>query len=208
MMGCGNTPESSIALAILAAGAALRFGGGKLEVVIAGEKVGLITACRLQPFAFGARYAICNPGDKALAEGFGALGFDLIANAQPDLGLGHSVSLAAQAADIAGMAGLLICLADMPNITLGHIEAMIAAFGERTIASTTGSTAMPPALFPRSLFPTLITLTGDAGARTLLADAAKIEADGWTLADIDTREDLARISAGYQPPTAPSQDPS
>jgi molybdenum cofactor cytidylyltransferase len=208
MMDCGKGQEKTIVLAILAAGSASRFGGGKLEAMISGERLGLITARRLQGFDFGAYYAVCNPADKVLTEGFALLGFELIANAQPDLGLGHSVSLAAQAADSAGMAGLLICLADMPNITAAHIEAMIAAYGDHTIASSAGGATMPPALFPRSLFPRLMALTGDAGARTLLADAILIKADASTLADVDTVEDLARVSAGYRLPTAPCPDPS
>jgi molybdenum cofactor cytidylyltransferase len=204
-MVCGN-----IALTMLAAGRGARFGGRKLEAMIDGAMIGTMTAARLSRLDFGVRFVVADPAHTALIAQFSALGFAPIANDQPDAGLSRSVSLAAQAALATNADGLLICLADMPNVSVAHITAMIDAFGDapRAIASSVQGVAMPPALFPKAHFPTLAMLSGDAGAKTLLADAMLIPADTWSMADVDTVEDLEALSRSYQPSKAQSQDPS
>ncbi len=196
---------AKIALVMLAAGAASRFGGRKLEALLGGEMVGTMTAKRLLSLNFVEKFAVCDPADTALIAAFDALGFTLLPNDQPALGLSHSISIAAQVADVDA---LLICLADMPNVPLSHIQALLDAFDGQIIASVCNGVAMPPALFPRSQFAALIALSGADGARALLTDATTIEADAWSLADIDTREDLDEISRSYQPSKAHTPYPS
>lgn len=204
-MGCGN-----IALAILAAGRGTRFGGRKLEAIIHGRMIGTMTAARLAMLDFGARIVVANPEHAALIDQFAAIGFTAIANDKSDAGLSCSVRLAAQAAQNCDADALLICLADMPNVSAEHIMAMLDAFEDapRVIASSVQGTAMPPALFPHTDFPRLTTLTGGAGARALLAGAMLIEANPWSMADVDTVEDLAAITRSYRPSKAPCRDPS
>ncbi len=205
MMGYGN-----ITLAVLAAGRGARFGGRKLEAMIDGVMIGTMTAARLGPLDFGARFVVADPADTALVEAFAALGFTVVANDQPDAGLSRSVSLAAQAAQSSDAEALLICLADMPNVPSEHITEMARAFGvsPHVIASAVGGVAMPPALFPRSQFPRLAALSGGEGAKPMLAGATLIEAEAWSMADVDTPEDLAAISRAYRPSKAQPQDPS
>jgi molybdenum cofactor cytidylyltransferase len=202
MTACGN-----ITLAILAAGRASRFGGRKLEAMIDGVMIGTMTAAQLAEFDFRTRLVVADPVHTDLIEAFAALGFTLIANDQPEAGLSRSVSLAAQHSDADA---LLICLADMPNVPSQHIAAMMCAFGDapRVIASSVQGIAMPPALFPRADFTRLAALSGVEGAKALLADATLIEADPWLMADVDTPEDLTRISRLYPPAKAPCPDPS
>ena len=199
---------AKIALVMLAAGAASRFGRRKLEALLGGEMVGTITAKRLLPLNFVEKFVVCDPADTILIAGFDALGFVSLPNDQPALGLSHSISIAAQGADIADIDGLLICLADMPNVPLSHIQALLDAFDDQIIASSCNGVAMPPALFPRSQFAALIALSGAEGARALLTHATTIEADAWSLADIDTREDLDEISRSYRPSKAHTPYPS
>jgi molybdenum cofactor cytidylyltransferase len=203
-MVCGN-----ITFAMLAAGRGSRFGGRKLEVMIEGAMLGTLTANRLGAFDFGARVVVVDPAHTALIGAFAALGFKSVANDQSDLGLSHSVGLATKAAQENGADGLLICLADMPNISNGHIAAMLHAFADtpRIIASSVQAIAMPPALFPGAHFATLTALSGGLGAKALLADAMLIEADPWSMLDVDTPEDLAVVSRSYPPAKAPCQDP-
>ena len=205
MTDCGN-----IALAVLAAGRGSRFGGRKLEAVIDGVMIGTMTAARLAALDFGARFVVANPAHTALIEAFVALGFTAIANDQPDAGLSRSVSLAAQAAQNGDADALLICLADMPNVPAQHITAMANAFGDATriIASSVQGAAMPPALFPRAHFARLAALTGGGGAKPMLAGATLIEADAWSMADVDTVDDLAAITRSYRPSKAQPRDPS
>lgn len=204
-MDCGN-----VALAILAAGQGSRFGGRKLEATINDQMIGTMTAARLGGFDFSARLVVVDPAHIALINQFAALGFTAIANDQTDAGLSRSVSLAAQSAQDSDADALLICLADMPNITSEHIAAMARAFGDapQVIASSVQCIAMPPALFPRADFARLAALSGGEGAKPMLAGAMLIEADTWSMADVDTVEDLAAITRLYRPSKAQPQDPS
>ena len=201
---------ANIALAILAAGRGSRFGGRKLEAVIDDVMIGTMTAARLATLDFGARFVVANPAHTALIEAFVALGFTAIANDQPHAGLSRSVSLAAQAAQNGDADALLICLADMPNVPAQHITAMANAFGDgtRVIASSVQRAAMPPVLFPRAHFARLAALSGSEGAKALLAGATLIEADAWSMADVDTVDDLAALTRLYRPSKARPQDPS
>jgi molybdenum cofactor cytidylyltransferase len=201
--------DPNIALAILAAGRGSRFGGRKLEAMLDGQMIGTMTARRLGGLGFSTRLVVSDPAHKSLIDQFVALDFALIANDQPGMGLARSVSLAAQAAQNSDAAALLICLADMLNVPPEHIMAMIEARGDgaRVIASSVQGTPMPPALFPRAHFPRLAALSGADGAKPLLTDAILIEADAWSMADIDTPEDLAALTRSYRPSKARPQDP-
>jgi molybdenum cofactor cytidylyltransferase len=200
----------SITLAILAAGRASRFGGRKLEAMLDGQMIGTMTARRLGGLSFGARLMVADPTHKSLIDQFAALDFTLIANDQPSMGLSRSVSLAAQVAQKADADALLICLADMPNVSPQHIIGMIEAGGDgtRVISSSVQGVPMPPALFPRAHFARLTALSGGEGAKALLANAILIEADAWSMRDVDTPEDLAAISRAYPPAKAQCPDPS
>jgi molybdenum cofactor cytidylyltransferase len=205
MTDCAN-----IALAVLAAGRASRFGGRKLEAMIDGAMIGTMTAARLAGIDFSARLVVADPAHTVLINAFAALGFRVVVNDQPEAGLSRSVSLAAQAAQKSDADALLICLADMPNVPTEHITAMACAFADspRVIASATQGVAMPPALFPRSHFPRLAALSVGEGAKPLIAGATLIDAEAWLMADVDTPEDLAAITRLYRPSKAQHPDPS
>lgn len=98
---------------------------------------------------------------------------------------------------------VLILLADQPrvsastlqNIVENYLEAQISPVVDRAIACVypNGSPGVP-ALFPKSHFPQLKTLTGDLGAKPLLGEAILVElAMQDALLDVDTREDILRL---------------
>jgi molybdenum cofactor cytidylyltransferase len=185
---------ANIAVALLAAGQGERFGGDKLSADLGGVQLGLRAVHMLSDMGFGWQFAICGA---SFTGSLKEAGFDPIINDQPQLGQSHSLHLAIAAAEQTSAEALLVCLADMPLIYAGHITAIIQESKSRDgiIASSNGTTAMPPALFPRSYWPALLETTGDAGARGFLKDAAQIYAPPETLIDIDTREDLAAACA-------------
>lgn len=180
---------------LLAAGAGSRFGGRKGEAMLAGKMVAEHAAKPLAAMNFSGSYAVCDPGHTALCIGLEALGFTLIANHRPDLGLSHSLSLAAQMALQVRADALMICLADMPFVTRAHLDALVRTFGEgdhtNCVTSIAGTVRMPPAIFPKSHFPALADLSGDSGARAFLRNAVAVAVDADMLADIDTPDDLA-----------------
>ena len=179
-----------VAIVLLAAGNARRFGADKLMVDFEGAPLGARVAHELARIAAAAHFAVCQP-DAPIAAHYQRLGFDIVDNPNPGIGLSGSLHLAVEAALRTDAQALLIALADMPFVQTAHVEALIAACTANVVASFDGHQPMPPAIFPRSHWPDLLATAGDAGARHILAHAEKLTAPAGTLCDIDTADDLA-----------------
>ncbi|MGZ3171606.1 MAG: nucleotidyltransferase family protein [Croceibacterium sp.] len=180
----------NLAIALLAAGGATRFGGGKLDADCAGRPLG----------RWALEAALAVPHDR-LAVVVGdpvpefARGCELLVNDKAADGLGTSAALAARWA--AGSDALLIMLADMPLVSLSTLGKLADAKGPAAVAYP-GDRAGAPACFPAALFPALEALTGDSGAAQVLRGLASvrlIEAPADELRDVDRPEDLAEVAA-------------
>lgn len=179
-----------VAIVLLAAGNARRFGADKLMADFEGAPLGLRAAHELAGIEAAAHFAVCQP-DAIIAAHYTRLGFDIVDNPNPGIGLSGSLHLAVEAALRTDAQALLIALADMPFVQATHVETLIAACSDNVVASFDGHQPMPPAIFPRSHWPDLLATVGDAGARHILAGAEKIATPAGTLCDIDTADDLA-----------------
>ncbi|MEX0799972.1 MAG: nucleotidyltransferase family protein [Dehalococcoidia bacterium] len=103
-----------------------------------------------------------------------------------------------------------VLLGDQPGVSAELIDRVVAAYraGGRPVArpvyTTSGSRTVPghPVVLSRAVWPEVEKLTGDQGARALLArhDDWLLEApiEGEPPPDIDTREDYRRAAAGYR----------
>ena len=100
-------------------------------------------------------------------------------------GMGTSLARGIQAFDTVASVILMTC--DMPAVTADHLLALQAT-GEVT-ASSYAERRGVPAYFPQTVFPELLRVTGDAGARDLLRSASFVALPGGEL-DIDTTEEL------------------
>jgi molybdenum cofactor cytidylyltransferase len=100
---------------------------------------------------------------------------------------GMSSSLARGMESLQDSSGVTIMTCDMLAITAKHLRALRTA-GEVTASSYAGRNGVP-AYFPQALFPELLKLYGDMGARELLRSAKSVELAGGEL-DIDTADDL------------------
>jgi molybdenum cofactor cytidylyltransferase len=101
-----------------------------------------------------------------------------------------------------GVAGALVCLADMPRVRAEHVGALLEAFDP----DRGGSICVPvhagrrghPVLFAARHFAELLQLSGDRGARALLEarpDVVRevpVDDDG-VLVDIDTPEEFQAL---------------
>jgi CTP:molybdopterin cytidylyltransferase MocA len=88
-------------------------------------------------------------------------------------------------------------LADMPLVSVGTLQALVAAGGPAAVAYPGGKPGAP-ACFPAALFPALAALTGDSGAAHVLrglADVTMVETAPEELRDVDRPEDLADVEA-------------
>ena len=196
---------AEIAAIILAAGQASRYraGGGmeasKLIAVIDG--VPMVRLVAQATLASHARPVIAVTGHarEVVAAALGGLDIGFAHN--PLYADGMASSLRAGIAALPPEAtGAVILLADMPRVTAAVIDALIAALA----ANPDALAAVPvfegrrgnPVALARALFPSIKTLTGDQGARRLLAEGKVIEvavADNAVTLDIDTPEALAAL---------------
>ena len=181
---------------LLAAGIASRFGSNKLEAMLGDDMLGLHAARTLAGIGCNGLFAVHDPANAKLASGLQSNGFTLLDNDIPHVGLSHSLALAALAATASEADAMLVCLADMPSVSTRHLLALIDAHRQhpdRIITSATATQRSPPALFPRTAWPMLATLTGDAGARQFLHHAIVVQTHAAELIDIDSCDDLARL---------------
>jgi molybdenum cofactor cytidylyltransferase len=180
------------AVVLLAAGLSRRYGAvGKLVANYRGKPLALHIADTLNAIALSQRIAICRSGDDDLAALLRGRGFTVVLN--PDTARGMSSSLALGIEGVAAADAALICLADMPNVSVAHLNALIdASRNDTTVASATqGGPPTPPAIFPKTRYPELLALEGDKGARALLGNAQLVLASAEELADFDTPQDFS-----------------
>jgi molybdenum cofactor cytidylyltransferase len=97
--------------------------------------------------------------------------------------------------------GAMVLLCDQPGLTAEHLRRLLDAYTakpSRIAASRYAGRTGVPAIFPDALFPALLELRGDKGARALLqqSEAAvdAIDFPGGEL-DLDSPEDLQRLQA-------------
>ncbi len=130
-------------------------------------------------------------------------GLDARPVANPDFAQGLSTSLKAGIATVpAGCDGALVLLGDMPRIEASHLDRLIGAFAPGAIVVPVHQGRQGnPVLWPCALFPEIMQLEGDAGAKRLLAahrDAVReVEmGTGAIFADVDTPAELQRLRDG------------
>jgi molybdenum cofactor cytidylyltransferase len=114
---------------------------------------------------------------------------DVLVISNPDWARGMGTSLSRGVREFENVPGILVMTCDMPAVTPDHLR-MLAASGAVTASSYSGRTGVP-AYFPTDLFPSLLTVTGDGGAKDLLRSAHRIDLHDGEF-DVDTTEDLAQ----------------
>jgi molybdenum cofactor cytidylyltransferase len=98
--------------------------------------------------------------------------------------------------------GLILMVCDQPYVSATLLNELLATHyntGKPIVTSGYAGTVGPPTFFHRSIFPELLQLKGDAGARSVLnkhLDEVEIVSFPQGRLDIDTEEDYQRLSAG------------
>ena len=180
------------ALVLLAAGRSQRFGTvDKLIEPFLGRPLALHVTTALEAIPFARRIVVKNGTELD----FGALGYHVIHNQEPDRGLIHSAKLGIELLGDDGIEAVLFALADMPRVTAGHIHYMLdAADGpDAVVASSNGIRPCPPVLFGAGQFDALRALDGDQDARALVQSGKHVVASPAELIDIDTPEELEKL---------------
>ncbi|HXV22974.1 MAG TPA: molybdopterin-binding/glycosyltransferase family 2 protein [Alphaproteobacteria bacterium] len=194
--------EPKVAAIVLAAGRSSRMGHNKLMARVDGAPLLLRTvdaalASRARPIV-----VVTGHESERVRAALGDRPVRLVHN--PDYEKGLSTSLRC------GLAALppeseaaIVCLGDMPRIRAGLLDKFIQAFnpveGRAICVPVWQGKRGNPVLWSRQLFAEMANLTGDTGAKHLLAEHPELvveipaEDDG-ILADVDTPEALAALS--------------
>lgn len=179
--------------ATLAAGLARRFGGDKLSQQFGGGSVLGAALAPLDGFDWLERGVVVQAGRDVPGM--------RIVNPAPERGMGHSLALAARAAEEARADFLLVTLGDMPRLRAASLGRLLQACPDRDDALAAlvvrGGPPGPPAVFGKSWFRQLGLEGGDTGARDVLRDPANspvlVDLPADEAADIDTPADLRRL---------------
>jgi molybdenum cofactor cytidylyltransferase len=189
-----------IACLVLAAGRSSRMAPRNKLLEPVGDE-NMVRRVAATAVASGAEPVIVVTGHEAASVAASLRGLDVTTVANPDYADGLSTSLRAGLRALpAGIDGALILLGDMPEVEASVLTALMAAF--------TGANAIcvpvrhgrrgNPVLWGRSYFAEMMRLTGDTGAKPLMArhEARLIEVEVATdsiFEDIDAPEDLERL---------------
>lgn len=179
-------------VAVLAAGRASRFGGGKLDADLAGRPVGRWVLDAVESAGLTHRFIVTGPDAPQFATS--ATGWQVIVNPQPERGLSGSVDAARRQA-MAQQADLMLVLADMPLIEPGHLQELVATPGSTATRYPDGRLGVP-ALVRAGDQDWLADLTGDRGAGRVLAEiphVTGVNAAPQTLVDIDDAAGLEEV---------------
>jgi CTP:molybdopterin cytidylyltransferase MocA len=177
---------------ILAAGSGRRMGGPKALLIIEGETllqraIGVANAAGCDPVL-----AVAGDWDPGPLAGT----VSVIPNLAAVEGMASSIR-AGIAALPPGSEGVLILTVDQPAVDAGLLRRLLALAAEdptRPVACAYGGSLGIPAILPRRLFPDLLALRGDRGAKAILLreNAASLPfPEGGQ--DLDTPADLERF---------------
>ncbi|HUI86994.1 MAG TPA: nucleotidyltransferase family protein [Nitrososphaerales archaeon] len=180
---------------ILAAGSSTRMGRQKLlaklgETTVLGRTMASFSSSRLEEVVVVASLSVADA-----LRGSAEPRLRVVVNESPEEGISSSVKLGLSAAK--GRAAV-IGLGDQPLVQPSTIDALVDAYersGASIVVPVCRGRRGNPVLFDRSLFPQIMELEGDAGAKSVIARNAgllnevAVEDDG-ILTDVDTEEDL------------------
>lgn len=190
-----------IAAIVLAAGLSRRMGRPKLLLELRGRPV--IRHAVERVIAAGIRQVlvVTGPEQAALARALDGLDVRFAVNPTPEVGQGTSVSVGVSAL-AAGTGSVLIALGDQPGVPAEVVPALIGALKApgKTIAAPRYADGLGnPVLFAASVFPELLALGGDRGARAVVerdpSRLAVVDIASPMPRDIDTPEDYESLSA-------------
>jgi molybdenum cofactor cytidylyltransferase len=194
--------SASVAAIVLAAGGSTRLGQPKQLLMHAGETL-VARAIRFSAEA-GADQTIIVLGAHAelICSTVDLKPAVQVVNSRWHEGIATSIHAGLQRLDAVApeTEGVLIMSCDQPQVTVDHLRTLIESFVAQAepsiVASAYAGVLGIPALFPRMAFQHLRGLSGDKGARALLAEppcpVIAVECPGGEI-DIDTPVDLTML---------------
>lgn len=190
----------SVAGLMLAAGAASRMGRPKQLLDWAGRPLVRVAAEIALEVPLDPVLVVVGNAAAEVAAALNGLPLQIVPN--PDYAAGQSSSLRAGIAALPpDVAAVVVLLGDQPFVSAAIVVQIVAAWragGAPIVAPVYAGQRGNPVLFARAVFPELLAIQGDQGARSVLAaDRSRIQIvafdDPRPLADIDTPEEYERL---------------
>ena len=184
-----------IALVLTAAGSGKRFGSDKLAYPIDGKPM-LLHALELYDRLsdrFVSRTAVLRTGAEERRMVAERMEYRVAENPDPARGIASSVVIGTEDALKNDPDGILYAVGDQPRVTETTVLALLDAFYRdptRIVAPIANDRRGNPVLFPKDLFPELLSISGDVGGSQVIAKHPErlttVEVPLAELYDIDT----------------------
>ena len=193
-----------IAAVVLAAGLSRRMGQAKLLMPVGGRAIVRYVVESVLAGGVDLVWVVTGPDVEPIEAALAGLEVQIAVNPAPEEGQASSLR-AGIAALPASVDAVLIALGDQPSLAPSIIPALLAA--RRTspkliVAPRYRDGQGNPVLFKREIFPELLRLTGDQGARPILqkepARVQWVELDLPMPPDVDTLDDYEKIRANLR----------
>lgn len=195
-----------IAAVVLAAGASRRFGGHKLLAPLRGAPLVRLVVEHVLARDVDRVLVVLGRDGEAVREALGGLRVDFVLNPEYREGLGTSLRAGVAALPPDAEAAVIV-LADQPLPSPAIVDGLVRAFrasGRPVVVPVYAGERGNPVLFGASLFGELLRVTGDQGARGVIAsDPDRVEVVDFPFApppDVDTPEDYERLLREYRAP--------
>lgn len=183
----------NVAGIVLAAGSSRRLGRPKQTVEIGGEIL-LHRAIRIAREAGLRPVFVVLDSEGRFAANVRNAGASIVLNHEAEEGISSSIRAGVRAASaLPDVAGAVLMTCDQIGATPEHLIELCAELQSVTGSGYAGKPGVP-AYFPREVFPQLLTLQGDTGARDLLRGARFVVCEALAL-DIDTPQDVVRAQS-------------
>lgn len=169
----GPTATAGLHVVVLAAGSATRYGSPKQLAIVEGRTMlarALDAASALANDRGDAVTVVLGAHVEQLARIVRETPATIAFNADHSEGIASSIRVGV-ASTPPSARGVLIMLADQVEVSLDDLRRLVARWAQDPtliVAADHGPSIGAPAIFPRELFPELLALRGDRGARGLM----------------------------------------
>ena len=199
-----------IAAVVLAAGLSRRMGQAKLLLPAGGRPIIRHAVDGVRAAGLDPVLVVTGPDSAPIEAALAGLDVRIVVNPAPEAGQAGSVRTGVAALPDA-VDAVLIALGDQPSLAPDIIPALLAAHrtsGRPIVAPRYQDGPGNPVLFDRAIFPELLALVGDRGARPVITrDPARVE---WVALDVpmppdvDTPADYEKIRSAFRPANPPA----
>ena len=193
-----------IAAVVLAAGLSRRMGQAKLLMPVGGRAIIRYVVESVLAGGVDSVWVVTGPDVEPIEAALAGFEVQIVVNPAPEEGQAGSVRTGIAALP-PSVEAVLIALGDQPSLAPSIIPALLAA--RRTspkliVAPRYRDGQGNPVLFKREIFPELLRLTGDQGARPIIqkepARVEWVELDLPMPPDVDTLDDYEKIRANLR----------